>query len=103
VDNNEVDLPNMPIKAAAFDTSTVGERTTTAQEFIEHLACDSLEDSQSGWEDGEGSHGDGGGLALDLATRETIDCADWLTHPDRSGRTRWSSIARSHEKERSAI
>ena len=36
------------IKAADFDTSTVGERTTTVQEFIEHLACDFLEDSKLG-------------------------------------------------------
>ena len=41
------------IKAAAFDTSTVGERTTTVQEFIENFECDFLEDSHSGWEDGE--------------------------------------------------
>jgi hypothetical protein len=85
VDNNEVEVPNMPItiKAADFNTSTVGERTTTVQEFIEHLACDFLEGSYSGWEDGKGSHGDGGGLVLDLAKRETvasIDCADWLAH-----------------------
>jgi hypothetical protein len=52
VDNNEVEVPNMPItiKAAAFDTSTVGERTTTVQEFIENLGCDFLKDSRSGWE-----------------------------------------------------
>ena len=46
-------------------------------------ACDFLEDSQSGWEDSKGSHGDGGGLVVDLAKRETvasIDCADWLAH-----------------------
>ena len=101
MDNNEVEVPNMPItiKAAAFDTSTVGERTTTVQEFIEHLACDSLEDSHSGWEDGKGSHGDGGGLVLDLAKRETvasIDCADWLAHQltdpgELAGATRKSS------------
>ena len=57
------------IKAADIDTSTVGERTTTVQEFIENLECDFLEDSHSGWGDGEGLHGDGGGLVLDLAKR----------------------------------
>jgi len=58
--NNEVEVPNMPItvKAVDFDTGTVGERTTTVQEFIEELACDFLEDAHSGWEDGEGSHGE---------------------------------------------
>ena len=33
------------IKAADIDTSTVGERTTTVQEFIESLECDFLGDS----------------------------------------------------------
>ena len=51
---------------------SLGEQTTTVQEFIENLECDFLEDSQSGWEDSKGSHGDGGGLVVDLAKRETI-------------------------------
>jgi hypothetical protein len=59
-DNNELDVPNMSImvKVVDFDTSTVRERTTTVREFIEKLACDLLEDAHSGWEDGEGSHGE---------------------------------------------
>jgi hypothetical protein len=41
-----------------FGTSTVGERTTIVQEFIEKLAFDLLEDAHSGWGDGEGSQGE---------------------------------------------
>jgi hypothetical protein len=32
---------------------SLGEQTTTVQEFIENFECDFLEDSHSGWEDGE--------------------------------------------------
>lgn len=58
-DNNDVDVPNTPItiKSVDFDSSTVGEQTTTVRAFIEMLACDFLESTYSGWEDGEGAYG----------------------------------------------
>ena len=80
---------------------SLGEQTTTVQEFIENLECDFLEDSHSGWEDGEGSHGDG--RVLDLTKRETvasIDCADWLAHqltdPGELAGHRWREATRKN-------
>jgi hypothetical protein len=47
--------PSLPLPCL-HDTAggrSLGEQTTTVQEFIENLECDFLEDSHSGWEDGE--------------------------------------------------
>ena len=58
--NTEVDVPTtlITVKVVDFDTSTTTDLATAVREFIETLACEFLEDTHSGWEDGEGSQGE---------------------------------------------
>jgi hypothetical protein len=49
---------DITVKSVDFDTGTVSERTTTAGDYIEALACDFLEETHDGWENGEGAHGE---------------------------------------------
>jgi hypothetical protein len=60
VDNNEIAIPtsDITIKMVEFDTGTVVEATTTVRDYIETLACDFLEETHSGWENGEGAYGE---------------------------------------------
>lgn len=59
-DNNEMPLPTdaICVKTPVFDTGAITEDATTAREFIESLATDFLEETHSGWEDGEGAYGE---------------------------------------------
>lgn len=59
-ENEEVEVPNgtIEIETVEFDVGLVTRRTTTVREFIEKLACDFLEATHSGWEDGEGAYGE---------------------------------------------
>src|ERR1700758_2523811 len=55
----EVQLPvaDITVKTVVFETDTVGvsDKFTTARDFLEDLASDFLEDTHSGWENGEGA------------------------------------------------
>jgi hypothetical protein len=59
-ENEEVEVPNdtIEIETVEFDSGLVSRGTTTVREFIEKLACDFLEATHSGWEDGEGAYGE---------------------------------------------
>jgi hypothetical protein len=59
-ENREVAIPtgDINVKSVDFDTGTVFEHTTTVGEYILTLACDFLEGTHDGWEDGEGAHGE---------------------------------------------
>jgi hypothetical protein len=59
-ENRVVAIPtgDITVKSVDFDTGTVSERTTTAGDYIEALACDFLEETHDGWENGEGAHGE---------------------------------------------
>ena len=59
-ENREMAVPlgDIVVKSVDFDTGTVCDRTTTAGDYIETLACDFLERTHAGWEDGEGAHGE---------------------------------------------
>ncbi len=59
-ENHEVPVPtaDITVRSVNFDLSTVEERTTAIGEFIETLAYDFLEETHSGWEDGEGAYGE---------------------------------------------
>jgi hypothetical protein len=54
--NTEVAIPSgeITMKVVDFETGTIREQTTTPRAYIETLACDFLESTHSGWEDGEG-------------------------------------------------
>lgn len=60
-ENAEIQLPiaDITVKTVAFETDTVGvkDKVTTARDFLEALASDFLEETHSGWEDGEGAYG----------------------------------------------
>ena len=58
--NTEVAIPadEITVKIVEFETGTISEQTTTPREYIETLACDFLESTHSGWEDGEGANGE---------------------------------------------
>src|SRR5271165_1957178 len=59
-ENREVAIPtgDVIVKSVDFEMGTVSERTTTVGDYIETLACDFLEGTHDGWEDGEGAHGE---------------------------------------------
>ncbi len=59
-DNTEVAIPSgeITVKVVDFETGTIREQTTTPRAYIETLACDFLESTHSGWEDGEGANGE---------------------------------------------
>jgi hypothetical protein len=56
-ENREVVIPTGD-KSVDFDTGTVSEVTVTVGDYIVTLACDFLEETHDGWEDGEGAHGE---------------------------------------------
>jgi hypothetical protein len=58
--NTEVPIPadEITVKIVEFETGAIREQTTTPREYIETLACDFLESTHSGWEDGEGANGE---------------------------------------------
>ena len=60
-ENAEIPLPTLDItvRTVVFETDTVGvsDKVTTARDFLEDLASDFLEETHSGWEDGEGAYG----------------------------------------------
>ena len=58
--NNEVVIPKgeITIKVVDFQTGTVQQQRTTPRDYVETLACDFLEGTHDGWEDGEGAHGE---------------------------------------------
>jgi hypothetical protein len=60
VENREVAIPigDITVKSVDFDTGTVFEHTANVGEYIVTLACDFLEGTHDGWEDGEGAHGE---------------------------------------------
>jgi hypothetical protein len=59
-ESREIAIPTgiITVKSVDFDTGTVSERTTTVGDYIETLACDFLEGTHDGWENGEGAHGE---------------------------------------------
>jgi hypothetical protein len=59
-ENREMAVPlgDIVVKSVDFETGTVCDRTTTAGVYIETLACDFLEGTHPGWEDGDGAHGE---------------------------------------------
>ncbi len=59
-ENREVSIPtgDIIVKSVDFDTGTVCQRTTTVGDIIETLACDLLEETHDGWENGEGAQGE---------------------------------------------
>jgi hypothetical protein len=60
-ENAEIQLPiaDITVKTVVFETDTVAasDKVTTARDLLEDLAADFLEDTHSGWEDGEGAYG----------------------------------------------
>ena len=58
-ENAELPVPTVEItiKTVVFDTARVEEERTTVRDFLEGLASDLLEETHSGWEDGEGAYG----------------------------------------------
>jgi hypothetical protein len=59
-ENREVVIPtgDITVKSVDFDTGTVSELTTNVGDYIVTLACDFLEGTHDGWEDGEGADGE---------------------------------------------
>ena len=59
-ENREVAIPtgDITVNVVDFDTGTVRKQSTTPGDYIEALAYDFLEDTHSGWEDGEGADGE---------------------------------------------
>jgi hypothetical protein len=58
-DNEETTLPTheMTLKIAIFATGMLEDKITTPSDAIEEMVNDFLEESHSGWEDGEGAFG----------------------------------------------
>ena len=58
-DNEEVALPSAPVETreVIFDDLTINLVTGTPHEIIEAMAYDFLEQTHSGWEDGDGAFG----------------------------------------------
>ena len=58
-DNTEIAMPvcDISIKSVIFESGVIEEKTTTPRDFLEELASDFLEETHSGWEDGEGAYG----------------------------------------------
>ena len=58
-ENAEVPLPtsDMTIKTVVFETGGIEEKVTTVRDFLDDLASDFLEETHSGWEDGDGAFG----------------------------------------------
>ena len=51
--------PDIVVQTVVYETNTVSvsDKVTTARDFLEDLATDFLEETHSGWEDGEGAYG----------------------------------------------
>ncbi|SPE35602.1 conserved hypothetical protein [Burkholderiales bacterium] len=58
-DNEEIALPSAPVemREVIFDDLTISLVTRTPHEIIEAMAYDFLEQTHSGWEDGDGAFG----------------------------------------------
>jgi hypothetical protein len=58
-ENAEISIPTaeITIKTVVFDTGIVEEVRVTIPEFLEGLVSDLLEETHSGWEDGDGAYG----------------------------------------------
>lgn len=58
-ENSEIPIPaaGITVKTVVFDTGLIEEESATIREFLKDLASDLLEETHSGWEDGEGAYG----------------------------------------------
>lgn len=52
-----IPMPDITVRTVVFETGIIEERVTTARDFLNDLASNFLEETHSGWEDGEGAFG----------------------------------------------
>lgn len=61
-DANDAEIPlpitDITIKTVMFDNGAVEEQVTKVRDYLEHLASEFLDQTHSGWEDGEGAYGE---------------------------------------------